>query len=166
MANLAATYARLLAACGGGYETLPTDARLASARKLLKAVVESCELETSAPLCRLFEQRPTDTWSAVEPGAPPSRWASNITAPNPPLEVECLGQTLTPVVTNLAAGKFLWQALSEVRSTVFQAIENMPPPIATFPEMEAEKSSLSPPTSPGANRRRCRGPKMKPFINP
>ena len=38
-ANLAATYARLLAESGEGYENIPDETRLATARKLLKAVI-------------------------------------------------------------------------------------------------------------------------------
>ncbi len=113
LANLANTYARLLAEQGHGYEAIPLNSRLTSGRKLLKAVSEACELESSTPLCRLFAPRPFET------EAP--RWPANITAPAPFLEVECLGQTLTPIVTNLEAGKFLWQLLAETRATVLQA---------------------------------------------
>jgi PAS domain S-box-containing protein len=112
MANLAATYARLLAENGKGYETIHANSRRASARRLLKAVIEAYELGTSDPLCHLFDERTN--------GSP--RWANNkIEPPQPFLEVECLGQTLTPVVTSLEAGKFLWQILSEVRTTILRA---------------------------------------------
>ncbi len=110
LANLAATYARLLAEQGHGYEAIPANNRVTSGRKLLKAVSEACELESSTPLCRLFAHQPLETGI--------SRWPAAITPPAPFLEVECLGQTLTPIVTNLEAGKFLWQLLAETRAAV------------------------------------------------
>lgn len=100
MANLAATYARLLVEAG--YEETPANIRLASGRQWLKAVIEACEIENSAPFYRFSAGR---TWSED-------------TIPPPILiELECLGQTLTPVITNLEAGKFIWQTLSELRAT-------------------------------------------------
>ncbi|MCP4612998.1 MAG: hypothetical protein GY845_30255, partial [Planctomycetes bacterium] len=124
MANLAATYARLLAEKGAGYETIHANSRRASARRLLKAVTEAYESEDSNPLCHLFDERTNGS----------SRWANNkIDPPQPLLEVECLGQTLTPVVTSLEAGKFLWQILSEARATVLRvtkstsALSSVPP---------------------------------------
>ena len=55
MANLTATYARLLAESGGGYRSVSLDSRQASGRKLLKAVIEACESGTPDPLVRLFD---------------------------------------------------------------------------------------------------------------
>ena len=124
MANLAATYARLLAESEAGYETFPADSRIATARKLIKAVVAACESETSDPLCHLFDERTDDS---------ARRWADPIAPPQPLLEIECLGQTLTPVVANLDAGKFLWQILSEVRSTVLPTVESVPPSPPSHP---------------------------------
>ena len=49
-ANLADTYAQLLEENGGGYESISKSRRVSSARKLLKAVTESYESETSQPL--------------------------------------------------------------------------------------------------------------------
>ena len=118
MANLTATYARLLAESGGGYRSVSLDSRQASGRKLLKAVIEACESGTPDPLTHLFFD---------SQGQPNPRWpAGTIESPNPFHEIECLGQTLTPVVTNLEAGKFLWQILSEVRAAVLQDVAAKP----------------------------------------
>ena len=127
MANLAATYARLLAESGEDYDALPPDSRIASARKLLRAVIVACELENADPLCHLF-----DGTAGVNPEQAVGRWAIDFEPPQPLVEVECLGQTLSPVVTNLEAGKFLWETLFEVRSTVLQATEKMPSSPATY----------------------------------
>ena len=74
-ANLAATYARLLAESGEGYENIPDETRLATARKLLKAVIEAYELESSSPLLSLFE-KPSDHLQPASGGLSPSRWGS------------------------------------------------------------------------------------------
>lgn len=110
LANLATTYARLLAEHSHGYEAIPVNSRVTSGRKLLKAVSEACEMESSTPLCRLFTPKPFETEA--------SRWPTHIVPPDPLQEVECLGQTLTPVVTNLEAGKFLWQLLADARAAI------------------------------------------------
>ena len=118
LANLATTYARLLAERGAGYEALPANSRVAAGRRLLKAAIEACELESSTPLDRLFCHFPPES---KEQASVSPRWSGDFNPPNPLLELECLGQTLTPVVTNLEAGKFLWQILAEVRSTILRA---------------------------------------------
>ncbi len=132
-ANLADTYAQLLADNGGGYETISPSRRVSSARKLLKAVTESYESETSAPLARLFDPQADDDVA---------RWPKDIDPPQPMLEVECLGQTLAPVVINLESSKFLWQLLSDVRSAVAQST----PPAPVEPVIE--KPAAVPPTRP------------------
>ncbi len=108
-ANLAIIFARLLAESSPDYAATPQNSRIAAGRKLLNAVSAACEQQTSAPLLQLFENHSL-------------RWPES-TAPNRPLvEIECLGQTLTPVVTNLEAGKFLWDMLFEARVRVAQPI--------------------------------------------
>jgi|GEM_PF-2434382 len=119
MANLAATYAQLLAESNAGYEIFPADSRITSARKLLKAVIKAYDSQTSEPLVGLFEAHTNEN---------SYRWAEHIDPPYPLAEIECLGQTLTPVVTNLEAGKFLWDMLLELRTTVHKSIESKPPP--------------------------------------
>jgi hypothetical protein len=130
-ANLAETYAQLLAENGKGYEVFPVDRRMASARRLLKAVIESYESESSAPLIRIFDDSLDED---------PRRWPKDINPPQPLQEVECLGHTLAPVVTNLESSKFLWQILSEVRAAVFQSMEKTPPPPAS-PKDRAQKET-------------------------
>ncbi len=105
IANLAATYARLLAESNPYYAGLPSNNRTSSGRKLLKAVSQACSQQDSAPLIQIFKDNS-------------QRWPQNINSPWPMAEVECLGQTLFPVVTNLEAGKFLWQLLFEARHVV------------------------------------------------
>ena len=110
VAILATTYARLLAEKGQGYDKLHANSRKASARKLLNVVIHACETETSDPLIQFFDQYAYS--SDQRPNAQPD-------LPSPLLELECLGETLTPVVTSLEASKFLWQMLSEVRVMLF-----------------------------------------------
>ena len=135
LANLAATYARLLAEQGFGYDAIPVNNRVTSGRKLLKAVSEACEMEISTPLSRLFAPQSLETEA--------SRWPTHIVPPNPLQEVECLGQTLTPVVTNLEAGKFLWQLLAETRATVSQTTAKIATPIFTTPENSEVETRLA-----------------------
>jgi PAS domain S-box-containing protein len=120
MANLATTYARLLAESNKDYATFSLDSRTASARRLLKAVIDSYESQTSAPLVLLF--------AGSEPKSS-GRWAENTVAPQPLIEIECLGQTLTPVVTNLEAGKFLWQLLAETRAALLSDQKGLSLPV-------------------------------------
>jgi PAS domain S-box-containing protein len=105
MANLATTYATLLAETSQNYAALDKQYRIACGRKLLKATIETFKRQDALPLRRLFE-----------PGN--TRWPTKIMPPAPLIEVECLGQTLSPAVTNLDAGKFLWQVLFELRTLV------------------------------------------------
>lgn len=131
VANLAATYDRLLAENGGDYLTLPADSRLTAARRLIKTVAEACEAETPDPLHHLFEAR-IHTLS-IE--------SNRSKLPQPLAEVECLDQTLTPVVTNLEAGKFLWQMLSDIRHFLWQNLPEVLP--SSGPNAEAAVGSLS-----------------------
>ncbi|RME98504.1 MAG: PAS domain S-box protein [Chloroflexi bacterium] len=105
LANLAETYAQLLAQSNTDYADIAPHHRIASGRKLLKATSESCRQQSSAPLINLFR-------------ANALRWPSDVTPAGPAVEIECLGQTINPVITNLDAGKFLWQALSDVRAEI------------------------------------------------
>ena len=119
MANLAETYARFLEQSGAGYENIPVGPRLASARRLLKAVVEAYESNTPDPLRHLFDE-------TADEG--PRRWPKDIVPPQPWLEVECLEQTLAPVVTNLEAAKFLPQILSQIRGIALKSAVATPAP--------------------------------------
>ena len=116
-ATLAATYARLLEEIGNGYEDFSNDRRVVSARKLLTAVIEACESETTGPLCDLFRGQENEN---------KLRWDKATKLPDPTLEIDCLGQTLFPVVTNLEAGKFLWHLLAEARRQVYQGPKSTP----------------------------------------
>ncbi len=122
VANLAATYDQLLVENSDGYAALSTDSRTVRARRLIKTVAEACESETSEPLRRFFDSRV----------APTSPEPSKSELPSPLLEIECLGQTLTPVVTNLEAGKFLWQMLAEARATIFNSISFDSTPVSNL----------------------------------
>ena len=128
MANLSATYARLLAESSAAYQPLPLDWRTAAGRKALNAVIEACRQQTSAPLVHHFEDN-ANRWS--DPSAPTL----------PLVEVECLGQTLNPVVTNLEAGKFLWQALHEARAAVSGKLP-LTPLAASTPVFEPVEDDL------------------------
>lgn len=109
MPNLAATYARLLAQTNG-YGNLPQEPQLAFARQMLNAVIAACHEQTAQPVRYLVNG---------ENGHGPSR-------PNaqPLAEIECLGQTLMPVVPNLEASRFLWSILSQMRGAVSKAKAN------------------------------------------
>lgn len=112
VANLAATYDRLLSQEDGDYAAFPADSRTTRARRLIKTVAEACEAETPDPLRCLFEEQLNTPPVASSPAK----------LPHSLVEIECLGQTLTPVVTNLEAGKFLWQALADVRRLLEQTL--------------------------------------------
>lgn len=126
MASLAETYGQLLAQSNAGYRLFSVESRESSARRLLKAVIEACDTQTADPLLQLFSK--TDI----------QRWTEHITPPNPLAEIECLGQTLTPVVTNLEAGKFLWDILFQLRASVLSqpqaAHAPQPPKTESKPE--------------------------------
>lgn len=113
LANLTTTYDRLLAENDEAYKTLPVDTRIVSARKLIKAVAEACEAGTPDP----FRQHFANSHKHVH-------LLGGHKPPQSLLEIECLGQTLTPVVTNLEAGKFLWQTLADVRALVIKEMES------------------------------------------
>lgn len=111
LASLAATYNKLLAENDEG--GLQIDGRTAFARRLIKTVAEACETGTPDPLLRLIDQQISDS-STPEHFRPGQIL----------LEIEYLEQTLTPVLTNLEAGKFLWQALSQTRSVILSTYKN------------------------------------------
>ncbi len=123
--NLAATFARLLAESRAEFATLPQSTRTALGRKLLKAAAEACQQQTSEPLLKLFAD-------------PTPRWAGTSAPAHPLTEVECLGQTLSPIVTNLEAGKFLWQTLFELRAAV---LEKQPAPPFVLPPLNVSSAA-------------------------
>ncbi len=131
MANLATTFSRLLAEQSPDYAAISPDSRTATGRKLLNAVSEACQEQTSDPLVTLFKE---NTQQSIR------RWPANITPSNPLTEVECLGQTLTPVVTNLEAGKFLWQMLAEIRADLLAGPVLLPKAIATTTHISSTTS--------------------------
>lgn len=106
LASLAATYNRLLEETE--VTPLSPDSRMAFARRLVKTVAEACEAGTPKPLLTLVDQRINESSYTLEHSQ-----LSRLL-----LEIEYLGQILTPVVTNLEAGKFLWQALSQMRGVI------------------------------------------------
>jgi PAS domain S-box-containing protein len=132
-ATLAQTYAQLLAERGVGYEVFPPESSLASARRVLNAVIAAYEAEQATPLCNLFDPQTE---------ASRHRWHERLTPPQPMLEVECLGQTLTAVVTNLEAGKFLWQILAAARATMMVVQPTSSP--SAPDKVESVKEILSP----------------------
>ena len=134
MPNLATTYAQILAENSHKYAALPGKDRTACGRKLLKATSKALVQQDVAPLLQLFKQ-------------PSTRWPANIRAPHPLAEVECLGLTLNPVVTNLEAGKQLWGFLHEIREALAPAPATAPlrlvevaPPTAA--EISASETTL------------------------
>jgi PAS domain S-box-containing protein len=124
-ASLAETYAQLLAESDADFKAIPVDSRLASGRKLLKAVTNAFDLQTSDPLNNHFNEQ-------IENSS--RRWPKDLDPGQPLVELECLGQTLTPVVTNLEAGKFLWQMLSGLRIDISRSVGHMPAATIGLPE--------------------------------
>jgi PAS domain S-box-containing protein len=108
VANLVATYVRLLAENNQLYQALSPDSRIASGRRLIKAVADACESKTPDPFLHLIGQWTSD--SSLTSGY--DRQHQRL------IEIEYLGQTLTPVVTNLEAGKFLWELLAQARKLI------------------------------------------------
>lgn len=129
MASLAPTYAELLPDANEAFAEISLSQRLASARKLLKAVSDACTGQNIDPLLNAFNSTA-------------ARWPAGVPQIDPLAEVECLGQTLTPVVTNLEAGKFLWQALFAARQAVV-AGNALPVSHVARPKQEAEFVTLS-----------------------
>lgn len=116
MANLAATYAQLLVADKSRhYSSISQDQRIALARRNLSAVVEACSSQNSAPLLNLFASEKNINNKPQQPESVHLEQAF--------YEAECLGQILTPVVTSLEAGRFLWSLLAEVRSFLLGSSE-------------------------------------------
>ncbi len=96
--NLAQSYGQILADKSEVYAKSSTDGRIAKGRKVLSAVIGVFEGGQTEVLHQAFDQD----------GDPETQ---------PMLEIEALGDTLTPVVTSLEAGKFLWEILSELRQS-------------------------------------------------
>ena len=117
MANLVSTYTQLLVDSDVTYSDISHDSRAALGRRYLNAVAEAYHSQTSDPLFQVFN----DQQNRVDFNPSPHQ----ISQTKLILELECLGQTLTPVVTNLEAGKFLWQILSETRLELLQTTENI-----------------------------------------
>jgi hypothetical protein len=114
MASLVAIYSELLAESNPGHENFSVKSQATSARRLLKAVIAACESQTFSPLFNLFNGHPNKDLR---------RWPQHIDPPPPLAEIECLEQTLMPVVPNLIASEFLWQMLSEVRAKILHSTE-------------------------------------------
>ena len=114
MASLAGTYAQSIAEKEAGGKVFPALAREASARKALRAVVEALKIHDSEPVIKHFGGPVAQRRLSRLEGAGDIRTL---------VEIECLAQTLTPVVTNLEAGKFLWRVLSEARDTAMPATQ-------------------------------------------
>lgn len=131
VANLAATYDRLQVESGENYSLLPADKRVARARQLIKTVAEACKSETPDLLYRLFD----GYTSPLANQSGQNQFPAYLT------EIECLGQTLTPVVTNLEAGKFLWQMLAEARAAIFRSTGS--PVLVGEPELNVTPKSIS-----------------------
>lgn len=115
-ANLVTTYTRLLTENRENCHIFQPTGHSVSAQTLLETVVEAYEGQKADLLSHLFDRRAT---------------ASSLPAPQKNIELslflfelECLDQTLMPVVTNLEAGKFLWQMLSEARVTILCLLES------------------------------------------
>lgn len=134
LTNLAVTQARLLTSSSND-QSMPQDDGIVAARKLLNAVIECCETQTFAPLLEIVDKRRRDS-SQAETNSLATKYAL--------VEIECLGQTLNPVVTSLEAGKFFWQSLSEVRATLLDTIGREPKAISatvTKPHYETNDQS-------------------------
>jgi PAS domain S-box-containing protein len=99
LANLAKTYAHLLAE--HEVNALPDN----FARTHLEAVVAAFAAKKFEPLLRHFAPKT----------APPQSL----------LILECLGQTLLPLIADIEAGQFLWQMLAQARLTL---LNTLPPP--------------------------------------
>ncbi|MEM7345982.1 MAG: PAS domain S-box protein, partial [Chloroflexota bacterium] len=135
MATLATTYAERLIKADARYQESSETSRIAAGRKLLKATAEACQAGTSDPLSYLFDG----------PASASHRWPIDAVSTNPLLELECLGQTLTPVVTNLEAGKFLWDSLSTIRSTFLADISPQRDVVPEKPPVQAMPVKMPPP---------------------
>lgn len=120
MANLAETYVEEL---NKQYpeQNLPADTCLVVARRLLKAVALACKTEKSDPLIQLLGP---NEGGANNLGPLLNQCPGNGSAPQTLVALENLDRTLTPVVTNLDAGKFLWQIMAEIRRMYLDAMSN------------------------------------------
>ncbi|MCB0165855.1 MAG: GAF domain-containing protein [Anaerolineae bacterium] len=131
LASLAETQARLLIDHSNDFQSTPQDDRIIAARKLLNAVVVACENQTSAPLLEIFDPRNKNSIST---------WPDSVSAKYELVELECLGQTLNPVLTSLEAGKFFWQLLTETRTIVLNAFNFS----VSQPPLTADPDTLEP----------------------
>lgn len=125
-ADLAETYAHLLAGAKPQLARVPRINRVAAGRKLLEAVIQTLETGSNDPLRRLLFE------TEAGPGSSPSI-----------LDLTCLERTLTPIITNLEAGKFLWQILAELRADR---------PDAAFKPLEPETTNVARPEQPPAGK--------------
>ncbi|MCB0196746.1 MAG: hypothetical protein KDJ65_32640, partial [Anaerolineae bacterium] len=103
MAELAAIYAHMRAEERNEYDPFSGDRRPATARELLRTMVRALEQQNAQPLMTLFEKQ-ADIVGTLAAQA----------------MIEALGKTLTPIVPSLEAGRFLWDALAQVRTQLLQ----------------------------------------------
>ncbi len=142
MANLAQTYVELLIR-QYPEQKLSSDNCLVVARRLLKAVALALKTEKSDPIFQLFapNENTSENFTLLL-----TQCTGNNTAPHVLSTLECLGQTLTPVITNLDAGKFFWQTLAEIRSLYIEAVSpdgGDPVPTFTARKITDARHSLS-----------------------
>ncbi len=141
-ATLTETYAQRLAE-RATYDDVPIESRIAAGRRVLNRVIEAYESANHDPLTALF----------IGDNGQPQRWADAVEPVQPMIEVECLGQALNPVITNLEAGKFLWQMLADVRQAIFQASPTAPPNLpGVAPEPAAQQDTPGATPSPVTER--------------
>ncbi|MCB0190314.1 MAG: PAS domain-containing protein [Anaerolineae bacterium] len=115
VANLAAIYAQLLADSSEEYGSISYNQRIVLARRNLNAVVDCCLAESSVPLLKFFDSKNNISKVSYQP--------NNTSVKSALHEIECLGQTLTPVVTSLEAGKFFWKLLADARTVIVKSLE-------------------------------------------
>lgn len=112
MADLSTTFAKLLAESSKDYTSIDYHRRVTCGCRLLDTVIEACHLQSSEPLLHLFRIQPNSVRSNC--------WDDDTVPRSPLVELECLGQVLFPAVTDLQAGKFLWQLLADVRGSLLR----------------------------------------------
>ncbi|MFN8453504.1 MAG: PAS domain S-box protein [Anaerolineae bacterium] len=138
VASLAATYDRLMAEHDEDYQTLQADSRMAWARRLIKTVAEACELGAPEPLLSLVDKQTSESSPSSE----------RLKSSQLLLEIEYLGYTLTPIVTNLEAGKFLWQMLAEARGKLLPNLDKLSVLPLVQPAQPIEAAQAAPPDQP------------------
>ncbi|MCB0208913.1 MAG: PAS domain-containing protein [Anaerolineae bacterium] len=130
MANLSAIYAQLLADDNEEYSSISYNERSALARRILNAVTDCCLSQSSAPLLKIFD--------AEDDMNNTTHRLNTASVKNALYEVECLGQTLTPVVTSLEAGKFFWQLLADLRAVIIKSLA-----VSTSPQNAINKQDTT-----------------------